>query len=201
MALPLTLVFVSALLIFKAGAFPPMDNGNSNSRNFVIFSFFGHKLTMFLGFFQRLPWLSNVRIWLAQPPISACAKAVCAWSKANVLKTNWRPRRAYAAKRTRNAATHVITINPHGPNFFVSFYNLIIAISFLRDTNNNTIISFWFLIFLGFGCWCVPSSARYDRRLPGTRRNVQVGKTFWPLFLVVVFSAIRIETNSMMNRR
>jgi hypothetical protein len=61
--------------------------------------------------------LSNVRIWLAQPPISACAKAVCAWSKANALKTNWRPRRAYAAKRTRNAATHVITINPHGQNF------------------------------------------------------------------------------------
>ncbi|XP_046456730.1 U-scoloptoxin(19)-Tl1a-like [Daphnia pulex] len=26
MALPLTLVFVSALLIFKAGAFPPIDN-------------------------------------------------------------------------------------------------------------------------------------------------------------------------------
>lgn len=83
--------------------------------------------------------------------------------------------------------------------FFVS--NLIIAISFLRDTNNNTIITFLIFNFSRFGCWCVPSSARYYRRLPGTRRNVQVGNTFWPLFLVVVFSAIRIETNSMMNRR
>lgn len=50
MALPLTLVFISALLIFKAGAFPPIDNGNSNLRNFFIFSFVGHKLTMFWVF-------------------------------------------------------------------------------------------------------------------------------------------------------